>query len=310
MSIGKLESVKLRELWQHEHRDFSAWLEDNIDALSEVLEISISSAQRGKTVGSFQVDLVAEDNEGNLVIIENQLEKTDHDHLGKVLTYLTNLDAKTAIWITSGPRPEHIRSVAWLNEATPVDIAFYLVQLAAYRIGDSLPAPLFTVIVAPSEEVKEIGGQKKDLAERHKLRKQFWGELLDRAREKGIKVHAGVSPSIHWAISAGAGRAGLSFDYVIWVKEKSSVQLYIDTGDKDQNKQIYDRIYSKKRTVESKFGSPLLWERLDERRASRIRFFINKGGLKEEGVKWGPIQEMMIDSMDRFSRALNPHIKD
>ena len=98
MSIGKLESSQLRELWKHEERDFSAWLENNIETLSEVLEVSLSTVQRGKSAGSFQVDLVAEDGDGNLVIIENQLEQTDHDHLGKVLTYLTNIEAKTAIW--------------------------------------------------------------------------------------------------------------------------------------------------------------------------------------------------------------------
>ncbi len=137
MSIGKLESVPLRELWKHEERGFSAWLESNTETLSEVLGISLSPVQREETAGSFQVDLVAEDNDGNLAIIENQLEPTNHDHLGKVLTYLTNLEAKTAIWITSEPRPEHIRAVAWLNEATPADIANYQ-NASCYALCDGI----------------------------------------------------------------------------------------------------------------------------------------------------------------------------
>ncbi len=309
ISIGKLESIQLRELWKHEERDFSAWLENNIEALEDVLDISLTAVQRGKKAGPFQVDLVAEDGDGNLVIIENQLEKTDHDHLGKVLTYLTNLEAKTAIWITSEPRPEHIRSVAWLNEATPVDIAFYLVRLAAYRIGDSPPAPFFTVIVAPSEGAKEIGGDKKELAERHKLRKQFWKQLLDLAKEKGVTLHASISPSTGNWISTGAGKAGLGFIYAVWLKEKTAVELYIDTGDNDQNKRIFDRFHSKKEEIEADFGSPLLWERLDERRASRIRAFIRKGGLKDDETHWTSIQGAMIDTMERFSKAIKPHIK-
>src|SRR5262249_7568022 len=116
MSIGKLEKVDLRELWRHVERGFSAWLVDNLDALTEVLGFPLEEPRRDVPAGSFEVDVVAEDENSNLVVIENQLEATDHDHLGKVLTYLTNLDAKRAVWITRSPRPEHVKAVVWLNE--------------------------------------------------------------------------------------------------------------------------------------------------------------------------------------------------
>jgi len=307
--IGKLENVPLRELWKHEEHGFSGWLESNVETLSEALDLSLSPVQREKTAGSFQVDLVAEDGDGNLVIIENQLEPTNHDHLGKVLTYLTNLEAKTAVWITSEPRPEHVRAIGWLNEATPADISFYLVRLSAYRIGDSDPAPLFTVIVAPSEEAKDIGRQKKDLAERHILRLRFWEQLLARAKEKGVTLHAGRSPSKNNWISAGAGKAGLSFTYVIWLEDKTAAELYIQTEDRDENKRIFDSLHARKEKIEGDFGNPLLWERLDIRRASRIRAFITKGGLKDDESNWPSIQDSMIDAMDRLSKALKPHIQ-
>jgi hypothetical protein len=111
LSIGKLISVDVRELWKHEERGFSAWLEGNLETLSEAIDISLSDPQRESLAGSFQVDLVAEDENGDRVIVENQLEPTDHEHLGKLLTYLTNIDAKAAIWISSDPRPEHIRAI-------------------------------------------------------------------------------------------------------------------------------------------------------------------------------------------------------
>jgi len=309
MPVGKLESVPLRELWKHEERGFSSWLEHNIDVLSEALGISLSVEQREKAAGTFQADLVAKDAGDNLVIIENQLEPTDHEHLGKVLIYLTNLEAKTAIWITSEPRPEHIRAVDWLNEVTPGDTSFYLVRVAAYRIGGSEPAPLFTVIVAPSAETKDLGRQKKDLAERHILRLKFWGQLLARAKAKGVTLHANISPSKSNWISTGAGKSGLAFGYVIWLEEKTAVELYIDTGDGEQNKHIFDSLYSKKEEIEAKFGGPLLWERLDNRRASRISFSIRKGGLKDDESNWAAIQDEMIEAMDRFSKALKPHIQ-
>ena len=129
----------------------------------------------------------ATDRTGEPVVIENQLEQTDHDHLGKVLTYLANLDAKAAIWISVSPRAEHIRTIQWLNETTPADVAFYLVRLAAYRVSGCEPAaPLFTVIVGPSAESKIFGKEKKELAERHVLRLKFWEQLLERAKERGV----------------------------------------------------------------------------------------------------------------------------
>jgi hypothetical protein len=309
MSIGKLENVPLRELWKHEQRGFSAWLENNLEALAEAIGISLTQVEREKDAGSFSVDLVADDQNGNLVVIESQLEATDHDHLGKLLTYLTNIEAKTAIWIAKNPRPEHIRAVAWLNEATPADIAFYLVRVAAYRIAGSDPAPLFTVIVAPTQEAKNLGREKGHLAERHVLRLKFWDQLLARAKAKGFSLHASISPSAYSWIGAGAGKSGLSFNYVAWLEQKTAAELYIDTGDRDENKRIFDALYAKKENIEASFGGPLMWDRLDDRRASRIRMILNEGGLKDDESKWASIQDSTIDAMDRLSKALKPHLR-
>lgn len=272
VNIGKMERVALRELWKHEERGFSAWLEANLEILSEAIGVTLSDPQRELRAGNFQVDLVAENENGERVIVENQLEATDHDHLGKLLTYLTNLDAKAAIWITSAPRPEHIRAIQWLNETTPDDIAFYLVRLAAYKISGSESAPLFTVIVGPSAESKSFGKQKKELAERHVVRLKFWEQLLARAKEKGVLYHAQRSPSKDSWISAGAGvRSGISLVYDIWITDEAGVELYIDVGDKDENKRIFDKLRINQTEIEQSFGNPLSWERLDEKRALKRR---------------------------------------
>ena len=149
--IGKLEHVPLREIWRHEARDFSSLLFENCDVLSDQIGISIAPLEKEKSVGPFNVDIWAEDSNGGTVIIENQLEKTDHDHLGKLFTYMSNLDAKIGIWISSHPRNEHRTAITYLNEIAPADTAFYLVKLEAYRIGESQPAPLFTVEAGPSD---------------------------------------------------------------------------------------------------------------------------------------------------------------
>lgn len=277
-SIGKLEPVELRKLWVHEERGFSAWLELNLEVLAEAIGTPLSDPQRELTAGKFSVDLVAQDQNGDRVIIENQLEATDHDHLGKLLTYMTNLEAKSAIWITSFPRAEHVRAIQWLNETSPDDIAFYLVKLAAYRISGSDPAPFFTLAVGPSAESKNFGKQKKELAERHIVRLRFWEQLLSRAKERGILIHAQRSPTKDMWIAAGAGvRAGISYNYVVWMKENSGVELYIDTGDKDENKRIFHALHAKKGAIEQSFGAELVWDELPDKRASRVRSLLKLG---------------------------------
>lgn len=306
--IGKLEPVPIRELWKHEERSFSVWLEQNLDVLSKAIGLELSDPKRELLAGDFQCDLVAEDENGDRVIIENQLEATNHDHLGKVLTYITNLDAKAAVWISASPRPEHIRAIEWLNEITPDNVAFYLVRLAAYRIsGHEDAAPLFTVIVGPSAEAKSFGKEKKELAERHILRLKFWEQLLECAKQKGVLLHAQRSPTRQSWISAGAGvQAGVSFTYVAWMTEETAVELYIDTGDKDENKRIFDALFAKKQEIEKAFGSSLSWERLDDKRGSRIRYVVKEGGLTDQ-AKWQSMQEAMISAMDRLSKALKPY---
>ncbi len=117
--------MPLREIWRNEARDFTTWLEENIDVLSAALGLSLSAVEREKSTGLFSCDLVAEDDRLGRAIVECQLEKTDHDHLGKLLTYLTNLEGKIAIWICSDPRQEHINTLTWLNEVMPGDVFLY-----------------------------------------------------------------------------------------------------------------------------------------------------------------------------------------
>ena len=116
--IGSLQRVDLREVWPHEAQDFTPWLEENIDVLNNAIDLSLSIIEREQAAGDFSVDLVAEDESGNSVIIENQLERSNHDHLGKLITYLTAIDAKAAIWIVKEARPEHISAISWLNESS------------------------------------------------------------------------------------------------------------------------------------------------------------------------------------------------
>ena len=307
MHIARLQRVPLRELWKHEARDFTTWLSENLDMLGETVGIpQLTLVQREAAAGIFSADILADDGQERLVVIENQLEGTDHDHLGKLITYLSNLDAKIAVWVTSAPRPEHERAIHWLNEILPADSAFYLLQIEAYRIGDSAPAPKFTVMAGPTREARQAGEQKKELAERHMLRMEFWKQLLDHAKAK-TQLHARIAPGTeHW-ISTGAGMSGLGYNYLIRMDD-AQVELYIDRSEAEKNKQVFDALHEHKTEIETAFGGPLEWQRLDAKRACRVRYVLTGGGLQDQ-LRWPKIQDSMIEAMIRLERAIKHQIQ-
>lgn len=306
-AIGKLERVQLREVWEHEAYDFTQWLQENIDVLNTALDLNLVNVDREQAAGSFSIDLVAEDEGGGTVIIENQLEKSNHDHLGKIITYLTGMGAKAAIWIVSDPRPEHVAAVAWLNESS--SSAFYMVKVEAVRIGNSPAAPLFTLIVGPSEESKDVGQTKKQIAERFGIRKRWWTTLIERSALVN-KLHAHITPGEYSYIGTSSGIRGLNLLYVV-TQDECSAELYIDRG-KDgetENKAIFDQLYAHKSEIEQAFGSPLSWERLEEKRACRIRYIRAGGGYRSTEDKWPVLQDAIIKDMDRLEKALRPYLK-
>lgn len=308
-TIGKAIKVPVRELWEKEDKDFTVWLEKNIDYLNETLGTKITITAREKSAGDFKVDLVGEDENSQRVIIENQLEKTDHGHWGQIITYISMVGAKTAIWISSNPRDEHIEAIEWLNESTPQDMSFYLIQLEAIRIGDSAPAPIFTVKAGFTELAKESGNEKRELAERHFVRKAFWTQLLEKAKEK-TDIFNNISPRFdHW-VGIGGGKAGMAFNFTI-LNGHGGCELYLDKGRgfDDLNKERFDNLYLHKDEIEKSYGGQLVWERLDNRRASRIKIPDIEGiGLKNQD-KWHLLQGQMIDSMIKLKKSIDPHIR-
>jgi len=308
MPIGRIERVPLRQVWKKEDKNFTTWLFDNLEVIGEELDMELTPIEKEKSAGTFSADILAEDASGQKVIIENQLEKTDHGHLGQILTYVANLEAKVAIWVSSNPRPEHERAVEWLNEAG-TDVAFYLIKIEAYKIGKSEPAAKFTVVTGPSEKTAIVGVEKKELAERHHKRLEFWKTLLERCKDK-TKLHADISPSKESWIAMGAGRKGIKYSYVI-TKKHGQIEIYIDRGkdSEKENKSIFDQLHKNKQSIENEFAGPLKWERLDDRRASRISKRYEASGLNDKD-QWEQLQNKMIDGMIRFEKAFKKHIKN
>lgn len=304
--IGRINRVPLRDVWKHEALDFTKWLEENLDLLNEITGLSLENATREQSAGDFSVDLVAEDDNGDPVIIENQLVKSDHDHLGKIITYLTAIGAKTAIWIVANARPEHMAAISWLNESSSA--SFYLLKIEAIKIGDSLPAPLLTLMVAPSEEGRAIGEQKKEMAERYQIRYQFWSMFLEYSKTR-MKLFANISPSSHNYISTGAGISGLAYNFSV-TQHEVAVELYIDRGKgaEEENLSIFNRFLERKETIETAFGGLLVWEELPGRRACRISDRV-PGGWTDGETVWQNTFDLMVNTMTRLESALSPQIK-
>jgi len=306
LKISRLEYINIRDIWQHEATDFTVWLADNIDYINEKLGVTLNVLETEKQVGSFNVDIYCEDEQGSSVIIENQLEKTDHSHLGQILTYAVGIDAKTIIWISPNPRVEHVEVIEWLNEVTPVDMSWYILKIEVVKIDDSPIAPLFSIVAGPSQERKATGEIKKDVAERHLKRIQFWEGLLPVLNDK-TNLFKNISPSSDNWLSAGTGVGGIYYQIVIRMGD-ASIKLIIDKN-KELNKKIFDYLYEKKGEIEGVFGSEINWKRMDNQVSSRIEHDINCCGLDDEST-WVKGYEIIADTLIKWDKAFEPYYNE
>ena len=301
--IAKIERVPLRHVWPHEANDFTQWLEVNIDVLGEAIDRNIVNVEREKkTESTFSVDLFAEDEAGSSIIIENQLEKSNHDHLGKLITYLTAMQANTAVWIVAEPCPEHVAALTWLNESTSAD--FYLLKIEAVRIENSSPAPLLTLIVGPSEEGKSIGRSKQEMSELHDIRFKWWSRL---AQHPDAERHSRITPGKYSWVGLLRVR-GIGFNFAV-TQESTGAEVYIDRGKgmNHENLQIFDQLHDKKDQIETDFEGSLSWERLEGKRACRIRAAV-PGGYRNPEEDWQAIHDRLTDTMNRLVSAIRPHL--
>lgn len=303
--IARLDRVELRQVWRHEAYDFTTWLAENLDVLNEVTDLGLQTAQREQGAGPFSVDLVAEDVEGRTVVIENQLTKSNHDHLGKLITYMTAFDARAAVWIVAEPRPEHVRAVARLNESAIAD--FYMLKVEAVQIGTSDVAPLLTLIVGPSAETRDIGETKEDLAERHHLRRAFWTSLLRRARPR-TSLHSASSGGTGTQVWGATGVPGTRFIY--GVREHNAyVGVAVLGDDNEEHVSIFEKLRSDKALIEKELKSTLEWSHVEGRHRCMIIQPLGSGGYRDDEGEWPRIQDAMIEAMLNLAATMTPRLK-
>jgi hypothetical protein len=201
--LGKLQKVDLREVWEHEAHDFSDWLakDENLSLLANELNIELETVGREESSGRFRVDILAkETNSGDYIIIENQLEPTNHDHLGKVITYASGYDAKYIIWIVKDALEEHVNAIEWLNEHLDDSISCFLVQIEVWKIGDSAPAPRFEVLAMKNDWATDLKRSvKSEELSPNKLRQQeFWRALRENFKSRDPQMRVQSPLPQHW----------------------------------------------------------------------------------------------------------------
>ncbi len=273
-NIGKLTEVDVRELWKHEQYDFSNWLakEENLEYLNDIIGLTLTDVDKEVYVGPYRCDIVAKDEtSGITVIVENQLEGTNHDHLGKIITYASGLNAKVMIWIVKEAKEEHRAAIEWLNNNTNNDVNFFLIEIHAYKIGDSDAAPKFEVVEKPNDFVKrsKVKTDDSDLNKSQGERLAFWEQFNQVVIARGKPFNLRKATTDHWYdVAMGTSDAHIAIDLVN-KDNRIVVECYIS-----DNKDLFDTLADHKEEIEKELGFQLIWDRLDGKKASRIKYRI------------------------------------
>ncbi len=311
--LANIERVDLREIWPNEAADFTPWLAENLSDLGSVIGLDLELQEQEAPVGGYALDILARDvGSGGEVVIENQLGTTDHSHLGQLLTYAAGFDARVAVWIAREFKSEHREALDMLNRRTGEDTQFFGVEIELWKIGDSRPAPNFRLVAFPNEWRKRTvrtTGATGNVSPRRERYRQFFQRLMDTLREEHSFTNArSAQPQSWYFFSAGHAQRvqwGVSFAQ----GGRARVEVYIDNTDGDWNKRLYDRLHEQRRSVESELGDPLDWERLDDRRASRVAVY-RDGSIDDSDDTLEEIHEWMVERLLKFREVFRPRLDE
>ena len=302
--LGKLKNVDLRDGWKNEATNFTNWLaeEENLELISDVIGIDIELIQTEANVGAFSVDILAKEKDTeNKIIVENQLENTDHDHLGKIITYASGVDAKTIIWIVKDAREEHRQAVDWLNNNTNEGLDFYLLKIELLQIENSSLAPRLAMIANPNEWTKTTKrlSQNPKLNDLQVKQLKFWNAFKKYATENKTTLHIKhTNPSR--AINALTGNS----DYRIWLiidKNTMTCEFCIPN-----NKGLFLVLLEQKEAIEKDIGVSMKWSELPNYKVSRITISSKTDFQKEN--KWEEYFEWMQTTGEKFQKVFAKYI--
>lgn len=307
-NLGKIKKITdLRSVWAHEEYDFSQWLaeEENLALLSDAVGIDIMLEELESPVGGFSVDLYAsEEGTGRKIIIENQLEDTNHDHLGKIITYASGKDASVVVWIVKRARDEHRQAIEWLNQHTDEQIGFFLVEIELWQIDDSAYAPMFKVVERPNDWAKEIKKVSATSNATQQARLEYWTAFnnyafANKAFAKEFKQRK-PSTDCWMSLSIGTSACGMS---ILRLQQQSQVgvELYIN-----DDKELFRSLYERKAEIEADVGAELDWRELPEKKASRI--LIKRDANLTDEQEWPQQFDWVMDKLVKMKKAFKKYI--
>jgi hypothetical protein len=309
MELGRFEKVELRECWLTEAGSFTPWLAkpENIEILSEAIGITLEVKSQEQNVGPFRADILCSDlNDNHYVLIENQLERTDHVHLGQLMTYAAGLDAVTIIWISSEFTEEHRAALDWLNRITDETFRFFGIEIELYRIGSSIPAPRFNIVAKPNDWSKVVKRTASNLAmsDIEMLRQEYWQEFKTFMENNKSFLKVG-KPSPRSYSDFSIGRSGFTLAANIKTKEKL-ISVFIWMAGKN-HKENFDKLFSNcfERSV-SEHGTEINWFRNDSNNSSQI--FISLKADFREREDWANQFQWFKTNLENFSNFFRPEI--
>lgn len=307
MKLGSMTQItNLRSVWPNEASDFTPWLADNIDLLNEATGLSLEVVEQESPVGSFSLDVLAQDTETEAyAVIENQLEDTDHDHLGKLLTYTAGKEAKHIIWVVKAAREEHKAAIEWLNNNTVDGIGFFLVEIQLWSVDGSTPAPRFNVVEQPNgwaKIVKQASSSQGGAAVQFKY--NYWTAFNDYAFENpqySTTFKRRKASSDHWySMSIGS-----SFAYISLLVNTRTDVIAVELSIPD-SKDLFDKLEQHKAKIEQAIGSPLDWRRLNEKKSSRI--LLEKVSPLKDEANWPAQFDWFMQTSAAFKKAFSPFL--
>jgi hypothetical protein len=308
--LGRLTTISAKTVWLHEAQTFTPWLAENLDLLGEALQIGELELKATELpAGEFRLDILAEDESGNPVLIENQFGSTDHRHLGQLITYIASQRSDaTAIWIAETIRDDHRAAIDWLNSTTKEGFNFFAVEVEALKIGDSDPAPFFRVVAQPNNWARAVDAKVSgdgELADRHKIRLAYWASFADYLRNHDPSFAIRRQNKDHW-FEFGIGRAGYAISCTISTnKNRVGVELY---NHNDPLKIAIRHLMAARAEIESAIGEQLDWQELPTKKASRVALYRNNVD-PADAANYPDLHAWMLKNMQAFRRAFAPRVK-
>ena len=310
-NLSRLERVPLREAWKHEAGDFTPWLaeQDNLEALAEALGLSeLELVATEHWVGDFKLDILCTDGDQQ-VVIENQLDETDHKHLGQILAYAAGIGAHKVIWVAESFRPEHTSALQFLNDHTTDELSFFGVQIELWRIGDSPLAPKFEVVVKPNDWVKtgrEQARAASDASPTKQLQQRFWVALIDKLAISAPNIRPQKPRPQHW-LNNSIGRAGFSLLITANTRdERLGVGLWMTGG---EAKSRFANLLAMRSAIEQPLGFELDWQELPDSKACRIATYYKNASIEDES-RWDEYFDWLTHRLVKMDQVLRPIVKN